>query len=53
MNLLRSFVMDDSGEGAIEYGLLAAMISCFVLSALQKVGLNLSTKFKVVTNALS
>ena len=53
MNLLKKFAMDESGEGAIEYGLLAAMISCFVLSALQKVGLNLGTKFKVITNALS
>lgn len=53
MNMLRQFAMDESGSGAIEYGLLAAMIACFALSALQKIGLNLSGKFRVISNALS
>ena len=53
MNILRRFAMDESGGGAIEYGLLAAMIACFVLSALQKIGLNVGNKFKIISNALS
>ncbi len=53
MNMLKQFAMDESGGGAIEYGLLAAMIACFVLSALQKVGLNMNNKFKIIFNALS
>ena len=53
MNILRRFAIDESGSSAIEYGLLAAMIACFALSALQKIGLNLNGKFKVISNALS
>lgn len=53
MNILRQFALDERGTGAIEYGLLAAMIACFVLGALQKIGLNMNTKFKIISNALS
>ncbi len=53
MNILKRYVADENGSGAIEYGLLAAMIACFVLGALQKVGLSMTNKFNVVRNALS
>ena len=53
MTLMQRYLADESGGGTIEYGLLAAMIDCFVLSALQKIGLNLSGKFRVISNALS
>ncbi len=53
MTILKRYAMDESGSGAIEYGLLGAMIACFVISALQKVGLNMNSKFKIISNALS
>ncbi len=53
MKILRLFALDERGGGAIEYGLLAAMIACFVLSALQKIGVGMNNKFKIISNALS
>lgn len=53
MNLIKRYATDESGSGAVEYGLLAAMVACFVLSAVQKMGLSLNNKFKIITTALS
>lgn len=53
MMILKRFAMDENGSGAIEYGLLAAMIACFVISGLQKIGSNMGVKFKILSNALS
>lgn len=53
MDILRRFSSDNRGDGAVEYALLAGLIACVVISALQKVGLNLNNKFKVLQTALS
>jgi pilus assembly protein Flp/PilA len=51
-NLISSFVRDESGATAIEYGLIAALISVVIITALTLIGTNLSTKFTAVGNAL-
>ena len=47
------FVKDESGATAIEYGLIAMLISVAVIGVLQGVGSNLTTTFTSVNNALS
>jgi pilus assembly protein Flp/PilA len=43
---------DRSGATAIEYGLIAALISVVIIGALTLVGNNLSTTFTTVANKL-
>ncbi len=46
------FVNDESGATAIEYGLIAALISVVIVTALTTIGTNLTTKFTAVGTAL-
>jgi len=50
--LISRFVRDESGATAIEYGLIAALISVVIIGVLTSVGNNLSTKFGSVNTAL-
>jgi pilus assembly protein Flp/PilA len=50
--LLSSFVRNESGATAIEYGLIAACISVAIIAAVQGVGSKLNTTFTNVSNAL-
>ncbi|HXR94914.1 MAG TPA: Flp family type IVb pilin [Rhizomicrobium sp.] len=50
--LISRFVRDESGATAIEYGLIAALISVVIIGALQLVGGNLTAKFNAVATAL-
>ena len=52
-NFVARFVKDESGATAIEYGLIAMLISVAVIGVLQSVGSNLGTTFSSVNNALS
>ena len=47
-SLARSFVRNENGATAIEYGLIAALISVVIISALATVGTNLSAKFNQI-----
>ena len=47
------FVKDESGATAIEYGLIAALISVVIVTALTTIGTNLTTKFTAVGTALN
>jgi pilus assembly protein Flp/PilA len=51
-NLISRFVRDESGATAIEYGLIAALISVVIITALTAIGTGLTTKFTSVANAL-
>jgi pilus assembly protein Flp/PilA len=51
--LFNRFLKDESGATAIEYGLIAALISVGIIAALKTVGTNLSTTFSSVSNNLS
>ncbi len=52
MNLFTRFIRDESGATAIEYGLIAALISVVIIGAITTVGGNLQTTFTTVANKL-
>lgn len=47
-----AFLKDETGATAIEYGLLAALISIAALAAMQAVGTALTAKLGTVATAL-
>jgi pilus assembly protein Flp/PilA len=49
---LARFVKNESGATAIEYGLIAALISVVIVGALTTIGSNLNTKFTSVGTSL-
>jgi pilus assembly protein Flp/PilA len=51
--LISRFVKEDSGATAIEYGLIAALVSVAAIGALTAMGNSLSTMFGTVSTALS
>jgi pilus assembly protein Flp/PilA len=51
--LLASFVQDEGGATAIEYGLIAALISVVIITAITAVGTQLTATFNSVSTALS
>ncbi len=51
--LISRFMKDDSGATAIEYGLIAALVSVAAIGALTAMGNSLSTMFGTVATALS
>jgi pilus assembly protein Flp/PilA len=53
MGKLSAFIRDESGATAIEYGLLAALISIAALAAMSLVGTKVSTAFSTVGSALT
>jgi pilus assembly protein Flp/PilA len=52
MNTLVRFVRDESGATAIEYGLIAALISVVCIVIWTAVGNGLVAKFTDISNAL-
>ncbi len=48
-----SFAKDEEGATAIEYGLIAALVSVAAIGALTAMGNSLSTMFNTVSSALS
>jgi len=48
-----SFCRDEEGATAIEYGLIAALVSIAAITALTQVGNSVNTMFTSVSNALS
>ncbi len=53
LTILTRFLQDDSGATAIEYGLIAALVSVAAIGALTAMGNSLSTMFNTVSTALS
>ena len=54
--MLKSFKLfcgDDSGATAIEYGLIAALVSVAAIGALTTLGQSLDTMFTTVSNAMT
>jgi len=51
-NLIRRFAKDESGATAIEYGLIAALISVVIIGVLSTIGDNLSVKFNEIATQL-
>jgi pilus assembly protein Flp/PilA len=52
MSTFRRFVQDDSGATAIEYGLIAALVSVAIIAMLSLLGTNLNATFKTVADNL-
>ncbi len=52
MSMFRRFVKDDSGATAIEYGLIAALVSVAIIAARGLLGDNLSLTFNEVATQL-
>ncbi len=53
MSTIRKFLADDSGATAIEYGLVAALVSVAIIAILGTLGTNLNATFKAVSDNLS
>ena len=53
INILKKFRKDESGATAIEYGLIAALVSVAAIGALTAMGTSLNLMFTTVGNALS
>ena len=51
-NLFTRFAKDESGATAIEYGLIAALISVVIIGVLSTIGTNLSAKFNEISTQL-
>jgi pilus assembly protein Flp/PilA len=50
--LVSSFARNESGATAIEYGLIAALISVVIISVLATIGTELSAKFNTIATQL-
>ena len=52
MSKISNFLREEDGVTAIEYGLIAASIAVFIITAMQLVGTNLDIIFNDVADAL-
>ena len=52
-NFVTRFIKDESGATAIEYGLIAALISVGIIAAATALGNNISSKFADVSTAVA
>jgi pilus assembly protein Flp/PilA len=52
MKTVRSFIADETGATAIEYGLIAAGISLAIIAIINGLGTKLNTKFTSINNSL-
>ena len=52
-NFVTRFKNDESGATAIEYGLIAALISVGIIAAATSLGDNIATKFQTVSDAVN
>ena len=50
---LKNLINDESGATAIEYGLIAALVSVAAIGALTAMGGSLNTMFQAVSTALT
>ena len=51
--MIARFLKDEEGATAIEYGLIAALISIVAIAAMTNVGTNLQNIFNTVSNSLN
>ena len=52
ITILTRFLTDESGATAIEYGLIAALVSVAAIGALTALGGSLNTMFQTVSSAV-
>lgn len=51
-SIIKSFLKDESGATAIEYGLIAAGIAIAIITAVNGLGTKLSSNFDTISNSL-
>lgn len=52
INIIRNLIKDESGATAIEYGLIAALVSVAAVVALENMGTSLENMFTTVSGKL-
>jgi pilus assembly protein Flp/PilA len=52
-NFFKRFAQDESGATAIEYGLIAALISITIITAASQIGTGVSSRFGAVGSAVT
>ena len=52
-NVFACFVKDESGATAIEYGLIAALLSVVIITTLTSLGSSLDATYTAILNAVS
>ena len=52
MNLIKSLIENEDGATAVEYGLIAALVSVAIITVLQSLGANLASTFTTVSDSL-
>lgn len=52
MNTLKAFLFSEGGATAIEYGLIAALISVVIITAVTTVGTQLTATFNSIATSL-
>jgi pilus assembly protein Flp/PilA len=52
MSIIKSFLKDESGATAIEYGLIAAGIAIAIITVVNNLGTKLSTNFDTISTSL-
>ncbi len=53
MNAITTFINDEAGATAMEYGLLAALISAVILGAVQTLGNVIGTTFNTIAASMT
>ena len=53
MNILKRFAKDQSGATAIEYGMIAGLISVVIIGTITTLGTKLNAKFNAIATQLS
>lgn len=53
MNNVKSFMQEEDGVTAIEYGLIAALIAVVIIGAVTVIGENLTTTFDTIGKCLA
>jgi pilus assembly protein Flp/PilA len=51
-SIIKSFLKDESGATAIEYGLIAAGISVAIITAVNGLGTKINSNFVAISNSL-
>lgn len=51
--MINHLIQDESGATAIEYGLIAALVSVAIIAALTLLGTNLSALFEEIANTVA
>ena len=52
MQAMKAFLLDEGGATALEYALIASLISVFCITIMQTVGSKASSTFNEIGNAL-